>query len=90
MQWVDIDIVHGQPLASNPKEGDSVPGASGGPVPIIRIFGVTELGNSVLFHVYGVTPYFYCNVPPGFENKPEVLSNFRSALNTALANSKRG
>jgi len=45
--------------------GYSVPGAKSGPVPIIRMFGVTDAGNSVCAHVHGFTPYFWCNPPPG-------------------------
>lgn len=32
-------------------------------VPIIRMFGVTAEGHSVLANVYGVLPYFYAQVP---------------------------
>ena len=90
MQWVDIDMYSSVTLPSNPKQGAAVPGASTGPVPVIRLYGVTEAGNSALYHVYGFTPYFYCNVPPGFVDNAEVLGNFRTSLNKALENSKRG
>jgi DNA polymerase delta subunit 1 len=42
---------------------------SSGPVadPIIRMFGVTETGNSVCVHVYGARPYFYCDALPDME-----------------------
>ncbi|WWC66861.1 uncharacterized protein I206_100768 [Kwoniella pini CBS 10737] len=44
--------------ASEPKHG-----------PTIRLFGVTERGNSVLAHVHGFKPYFYVAAPQGFLNK---------------------
>ena len=90
MQWVDIDMYSSNPLPINPKQGAAVPGATTGRVPVIRLYGVTEVGNSIMYHIYGFTPYFYCNVPPGFVNDAVVLGNFRTALNKALENSKRG
>ena len=57
-QWMDIDMYAGDPLRENPCVGEVVPGSSDKPVPIVRLYGVTELGNSVLAHVHGFTPYF--------------------------------
>ncbi|PIO38166.1 hypothetical protein AB205_0064790 [Aquarana catesbeiana] len=34
-------------------------GATQGPVPIIRVFGITADGNSVFCHIHGFAPYFY-------------------------------
>ena len=31
---------------------------------VLRIYGVTEEGNSVLAHIHGFRPYFYVEVPP--------------------------
>jgi DNA polymerase delta subunit 1 len=90
MQWVDIDMYSGKALSRNPHEGRSIPGASAGPVPVIRLFGVTGNGNSVLMHVHGVTPYFYCSVPYGFKNTPAVVGAFREGLNAAVESRKRG
>lgn len=36
------------------------------PFPLIRMYGVTEEGNSVLVNVYGFTPYIYVQAPEGF------------------------
>jgi len=33
---------------------------------IIKLFGVTKAGESVLCHCIGFAPYFYCNTWPGF------------------------
>merc|ERR1719330_1157603 len=32
-------------------------------VPVLRVFGVTEQGNSVLAHIHGFEPYFYVECP---------------------------
>lgn len=38
------------------------------PVPIMRMFGVTELGNSVCCHVHGFNPYLYVIAPTNFND----------------------
>lgn len=38
---------------------EGMPGATKGPTPIVRMFGITMEGNSVLAHIHGYTPYFY-------------------------------
>eukprot|EP00940_MAST-03C_sp_MAST-3C-sp2_P000851 g851.t1 len=88
MQWIDIDMYSGQPLKKNPKSGDRVPGASNGSVPVIRMYGVTEKGNSVMMHIHGFTPYFYVQAPPGFDMNN--VSNFRIALDEQVRSSARG
>lgn len=52
-----------------------MPGATSGPVPVVRMFGVTMEGNSVLAHIHGFAPYFFVPAQPGF--KPESCSVFR-------------
>ena len=59
-----------------------MPGAKSGPVPIIRMFGITMAGNSVLCHIHGFTPYLYVPAPPDF--KDEHCVNFRDSLNKAV------
>jgi hypothetical protein len=56
-------------------------------VPIVRLFGVTAEGHSVLVKVYGVLPYFYVQVPiqdPKWakllEDKMNLCNSFRLAL----------
>lgn len=56
-----------------------MPGSHVGKVPIVRLYGVTEAGNSVLALVHGVIPYFYVEAPPGF--KLEDCAEFRRSLN---------
>lgn len=37
--------------------------------PILRLFGVTAKGNSVLANIHGFQPYFYIAAPSGFLNR---------------------
>lgn len=59
-----------------------MPGAQIGPVPIIRMYGVTMEGNSVCCHVHGFTPYFYIGAPKGFDHTH--CQPFKSALDRAV------
>lgn len=87
-QWVDMDMYSGPCLASHPAAGEVVPGLREGEVPVIRVFGVTGEGHSVLAHVYGVTPYFYCDVPgPSFGE--QQLGAFREALDARVKSAAR-
>jgi len=47
-------------------------------LPSLRIYGVNKTGNSVLCHVHGFLPYFYCAAPNGFVQ--ENIEDFRSSL----------
>ncbi|KAE8594078.1 hypothetical protein XENTR_v10019439 [Xenopus tropicalis] len=62
-------------------------GATQGPVPIIRMFGITEEGNSVCCHIHGFAPYFYVPCHTGF--KQEDLSDFKKELNSAVIKDMR-
>ncbi|XP_053953423.1 DNA polymerase delta catalytic subunit [Anastrepha ludens] len=70
-QQIDIENYLGEPLPS-------MPGSQIGPVPIIRMFGITMKGNSVCCHVHGFCPYFYIAAPRSFEQ------NHCNALREAL------
>ena len=56
-----------------------MPGSKVGPVPIIRMFGVTMEGYSVLASIHGVAPYFFVPAPTGFVEGD--CDRFRVALN---------
>lgn len=53
-------------------------------VPIFRLYGVNEAGNSILAHLYGYVPYIYCLAPAGVKNSD--LHKFTEALNNAVRN----
>jgi len=64
------------------KARKDMPGASSGPVPIMRVFGVTKDGNSICCHIHGFHPYFFIPAPTSFTQ--DHLPAFRKALNAAL------
>ncbi|EDO49294.1 predicted protein [Nematostella vectensis] len=79
-QQLDVENYIGTPLLG-------MPGSKVGPVPIIRMFGVTMDGNSVLCHIHGFVPYFFVPAPPGFQ---EIhCSLFRDTLDKAVLNDMR-
>ncbi|VUZ57732.1 unnamed protein product [Hymenolepis diminuta] len=65
-----------------------MPGPNHSPVPIIRVYGVTESGNSVVAHVHGFMPYFYVAAPQLFTN--DHLAEFRKQLNLILHRELKG
>lgn len=81
LQHVEIDYVHGDVVPG-------MPGSATKPVPIIRMFGVTEQGNSVLLCVHGFTPYLYVKAPPGFTESD--CQEFRLQLNEHMKRQVRG
>ena len=81
-QQMDLDYYLGDPM-------EGMPGAKEGVVPIIRMFGVTQEGHSVLAHVHGFLPYFYVQAPSeSFSD--EDCATFRSSLDKALASDSKG
>ena len=59
-QQIDIDYYIG-------KARPDMPGPSEGPMPVMRMFGVTFTGVSVLAHIHGFVPYFYIRAPKKFQ-----------------------
>ena len=55
-----------------------MPGAQTGPVPILRMFGVTMDGHSVMAHIHGFHPHFHVKAPNDFD--PTHCSEFRVCL----------
>ncbi|KAL0580603.1 DNA-directed DNA polymerase delta [Marasmius crinis-equi] len=51
--------------------------------PVIRMYGVTETGHSVLAHVHDFLPYFYVAQPRAFQE--EDLEAFRQYLNSSTS-----
>lgn len=74
-QQIDIDHYTGTPLAG-------MPGSQIGPVPVMRMYGVTMERNSVCCHVHGFAPYFYVSAPPNFNESH--CKPFKDALNKVV------
>jgi len=89
MQWVDMDVYSGKPLEEHPVKGEVVPGLRSGETIVIRIFGVTSNGHSVVAHVHGVTPYFYCDCPGNGTFSEEDCAAFREELNSQVQGAAR-
>ena len=58
-QQLELDTYIGQPLKG-------MPGSQLGSVPILRMYGVTNEGHSVMTHIHGFAPYLYVSAPPNF------------------------
>lgn len=72
-------MASGSPLSENP-DGRSIIGSKEGPVPIVRLFGVTNEGHSILTFVYGFTPYFYVSIPNINDINDRLMVQIRIAL----------
>lgn len=79
----------GSPLARNPAGGNVI-GSLEGPVPIIRLYGVTRQGRSVMASIHGFTPYFYVSLPPSADMSDSALGQLRSVLDQRLKERTRG
>ncbi|KAG7196604.1 hypothetical protein KM043_013092 [Ampulex compressa] len=79
-QQIEIDHYIGKPLPG-------MPGSKVGPVPIMRMFGITEEGNSVCCHVHGFCPYFFVTAPPDFTDNH--CKPFKDALDQAIKKDMR-
>jgi len=75
-QQVDIDYYLGSYVSG-------MPGNKVGSVPIIRIYGVTEAGNSAMINIHGYLPYFFVRAPIGFSESE--CEQFRSDLNARMS-----
>lgn len=73
-QQLDLDFYEGPPMKESLTSSQKVP--------IFRLYGVNESGNSILAHLYGYVPYLYCTAPTG--TKPGELHRFIEALNHAV------
>ena len=76
---MDIDMTSGSPLASNPDGGDIL-GSREGPVPVVRLYGVTRDGQSILANIHGFTPYFFVALPVSADLSESALGLLRLAL----------
>ncbi len=78
-QWFDMDMTSGDPMSSNPDGGDII-GSLEGPVPVIRLYGVTNSGHSVMAFVHGFTPYFYISLASNIDASDSNLGLLRVSL----------
>jgi DNA polymerase delta subunit 1 len=62
-----------------------MPGLKTGTAPVIRLYGVTAEGNSVLCKVHGFLPYFFVQAPQHFDYAD--CDYFRAYFNSALLES---
>lgn len=93
LQWLDIDVIGGEPLKKNPNHNKkNIVGSTCGQVPILRLFGVNETGNSVAVFIHGFTPYGYFALPAGYEfdESDENLAKVRNIINERLQGASRG
>lgn len=66
-----------------PRSLPNMPGATDGPVPVVRMFGVTMEGHSICAHVHGFAPYLYIPAPAGGMKDGDAEA-FRTSLNSAV------
>lgn len=64
-----------------------MPGLKDGPCPVIRFYGITMEGNSVLCHVHGFLPFFYTPAPKNFD--VDNCELFRSELDKVVIGDMR-
>lgn len=88
--WLDIDIISGTPLESNPDGSSDLVGSRESITPVIRLFGVTGDGRSVLTFVHGFTPYFYAAFPPSIQFDDMLLGQLRVSLDQRVREKARG
>nr|XP_018670402.1 DNA polymerase delta catalytic subunit isoform X1 [Ciona intestinalis] len=79
-----LDLEH----YTDDKEYPGMPPPQGGTAPIIRMYGVTTEGHSILCHFHGFLPYFYVKAMPGF--KDEHCEEFQNCLNEIVLKEMRG
>lgn len=78
-------MVSGSPW-ENPE--GKVIGSTQAVVPVIRLYGVTSEGASVMVSVHGFTPYFYVSLPINTDLNDSFLSTLRGALDNRVSKSK--
>jgi DNA polymerase delta subunit 1 len=86
-QWLDIDMASGEPWM-NPQ--GEIFGSTEGPVPVIRLYGVTSEKSSVMLTVHGFTPYMYVSLPTSLELSDNCLASIRATLDMRIKERARG
>lgn len=86
-QWMDIEMASGEPWR-NPQ--GEIFGSTEGPVPVVRLFGVTNEKSSVMLSVHGFTPYMYVSLPASLELSEQCLAAIRATLDLRIKERARG
>ena len=80
IHWLDIDMTSGVPLETNPCKGEKTVGSREAIVPVVRLYGSTSTGESVLAYIHGFTQYFYVALPPSTNLDQNTLGQLRIVL----------
>ena len=83
-------MTSGEPLAKNPCAGAPVLGNKDKVVPIIRLYGATSTGESVLTYVHGFTSYFYVALPQSTNLSDSARGQIRAHLDQKTRERARG
>jgi len=84
-QQLEIDYYFGQTHAGVPgRKPQKVSSAA-----IVRVFGLTDAGNSVTVHVHGFQPYFYCDIPPGCDHDTAFCEKFKKQLEEEIKQTEK-
>jgi len=93
-QMNHVDVVVAKPrldIPLPPYAADSATAGDFSPedeVPVVRLFGSTANGQSVLVRVHGFEPYFFCTPPAGVNpDSPEQLEELRMAMDNDITQS---
>lgn len=89
-QWLDIDMVSGPPLDKNPDGSNELVGSRECLTTILRLFGVTSEGRSIMACVHGFTPYLYVSFPPSITFDDHDLGQLRVVLDEKIKEKARG
>ena len=96
LQWIDMDVVTGNPLEKHPNPAEKdIPGSQEGKVPVLRCYGVDDRGYSVACFIHGYTSYAYFALPPNavFDDsidEDEAKAKIRNLLDIRLKSAARG
>eukprot|EP01038_Epipyxis_sp_PR26KG_P010428 gene10428-14008_t len=85
--WLDIDMTAGQPQLGGIAD-TTIVGSHEIIVPVVRMFGVTREGLSVMACVHGFTPYFYASFATPLDDT--ALSQLRTVLDQRTKEKARG
>ena len=95
LQWIDMDVVTGNPLEKHPNSAKTkISGSRDGKVPVLRCYGVDDRGHSVACFMHGFSPYAYFALPPNADfddsvNENDAMGKIREMLDIQLKSAAR-